>query len=122
MTGPDRRGGSGLTLGVVRGLGLGRRPGVVPGQGGPPRPQPPTNLTEPPSKAADAKLPPPVDLKSGGKPEPLVVNTPDTAAHPPILNGSGRPPPPEDPVVAKGRVVWPGGALPEDVDVTLYDV
>jgi len=117
----DKR-GPGFMMGVVAVLAIAGGLAWFLGRAEKPAAAPQANVIEPAATPPEAKLPPPVDLQSEAQPKPLVVNTPDTAAHPPILNGSGRPPPPEDPVVAKGTVVWPGGALPEDVDVTLYDV
>ena len=52
-------------------------------------------------------------VPEGGEPKPV---PPVTPKHP--TGGDGEPPP----VVAVGKVTWAGGKLPDDVDVTLFDV
>ncbi len=120
MTDPGRRGVSmgvivavlvvgGLAWFVFRGPGAGETSGA------------PANRTAMTSPTPEQPQPPTISVPDAPPPQPLVPPVQPGGEGVGVAAGAGRPAVAEDPVVAHGRVVWPGGGLPEEVDVTLYD-
>jgi hypothetical protein len=88
-----------------------RTPEAVPATGevvaaSPAEPEKPAGFQEPVDKEAERLLP------AGGDAHPTPVGDVGRLA----ADGAGEPP-----LVARGHVTWAGGALPEDIDVVLYD-